>query len=228
MTRGFKLIGLLMGTALLGTIGLGAADTQPPMIQVETPQEGASYLLNEPIQVQWSAQDIFPGSGLKAALATQASGADLETGTPGDHIFTVLAEDNAGNQTQTQIRYWVVYDVVIEKPLAPSAFEDSTPPEMALPVGTEIPFSFAVRDYFERPVKSASGTVSVLNAETREIIYIGEDAVGILRYDAETDAFDYTLDTGPLNADEYQVLVQFNDGRTIFRIDLTLEPSESS
>lgn len=228
MTRGLKLVGLLLGTVVLGSLGMGAADTQPPVVDIETPSDGASYLLHEPVEVSWTAEDVFPGSGLKSAFATQADGDGLATSSPGEHVFTVVAEDHAGNRVQRQVRYWVVYDVVIEKPLAPSAFEGSTRPNMTISAGTEIPFSFTVRDFFERTVEVASGTISVLDADTREVVYLGDDGIGVLQFNSETETFDDTLDTGQLAAGEYEVLIQFNDGRTIFRIDLTLEPSESS
>lgn len=228
MTRGYRLVGLLLGTIVLGSLSIGAADTQPPMIEIDTPQDGASYLLHDPVRVAWSVQDVFPGSGLKSVLATQADGDPLNTETAGEHVFTVLAEDNAGNQARKLVRYWVTYDVVIEKPLAPSAFEDEDPPSMTVPAGTEIPFSFAVRDFFEQPVESASGTVSVLDAETHEIVYLDEDGIGVLSFNPESATYEFTLDTEGLSADDYQVLVQFNDGRTVFRTDLTLEPSETS
>lgn len=227
MTRGCKLIGLVLGTALLGALGMGAADAEPPAIQIDTPRDGASYLLNEPVQVAWSVRDVA-GSGVKSVLATQANGEQLNTGVAGDHAFSVRAEDNAGNQAQERARYWVVYDVAVERPLGPSAFEGDTPPSMTVSAGAEIPFSFKVRDFFEQPVHNASGTISVLDAETGEIVYLGEDGVGVLHFDPETSTYDYALSTDPLAANEYQVLVQFNDGRSIFRVDLTLESSASS
>ena len=228
MRRGLKLTGLFAGTILVAAIGVGAADTQPPTVQIETPQDGANYLLNEPVEVAWTVDDAFPGSGLKTVLATQPNGARLDTNIAGEHVFVVTAEDHAGNQTQRQVRYWVVYDVTMEKPLAPSAFEDEAPPEMTVDVGTEIPFRFQVLDFFEQPVNDASGTLSVLDAETREIVFFGDDGVGVLQFNSETETYDFSLDTASLSADDYQVLIQFNDGRTIFRIDLTLEGSGSA
>lgn len=223
MTRGLKLVGLLLGTIVVGWLSMGASDTQPPVINISSPSDGGTYVMHQPIEVAWTAEDSFPGSGLKSVLATQDSGKRLDTSQAGQHVFTVVAEDRAGNRAQRQVRYWVVYDVTMEKPLAPSAFEGEAPPTLTVDAGTEIPFSFSVRDFRNRKLTTASGTVNVLDAETREIVYLDEDGVGLLAFDAETESFNYTLDTDPLSTGVYRVLVQFNDGRTIFRIDLRLE-----
>lgn len=226
--RSIKVLGaLLLLTASL-VVGLGASDTQPPEIEIESPQDGAEYLLNEPVTVSWSVRDPLPGSGVAFTRATQDRGEELDTSTAGDHVLMVEAEDRAGNRAQKRVRYWVRYDVVMEKPLAPSAFEGEAPPSMTLEVGTQIPFSFSVRDYFEQPVADARGTVSVLDADTREIVYLPEDGVGALRYNAESATHDFTLDTEALSPGQYRVIVQFNDGRTLFRVTLTLEPSSTS
>ncbi len=222
----------LLGAALLLTVGLvaglGASDTQPPEIEIETPQDGAEFLLNEPVTVSWSVRDPVPGSGVAFTRATQDSGEALDTSTPGDHVLMVEAEDRAGNRSQKRVRYWVLYDVTIEEPLAPSAFNDDTPPTMTLPVGTEIPLSFTVQDAFGQSVRDVGSTVSVLEADTREIVFLGEEGVKSLRFNADSATHEFTLDTGALAPGDYRVIVQFQDGRTIFRVDLTLEPNEST
>ena len=226
--RAIKVSGAMLLLTVGLVVGLGATDTQPPVIQIDKPQDGAAYLLHEPVTVSWSVRDPLPGSGVAFTQATQDSGEELDTSTAGHHALIVQAEDHAGNRAQKRARYWVRYDVAMEKPLAPSAFEGDAPPSMTLPVGTEIPFSFAVRDFFDAPVAEASGTVSVLDADTREIVYFHEDGVGTIRYNAESATHDFELDAAALSPGQYQVIVQFDDGRTSYRIDLTLEPSSTS
>ncbi len=226
--RPIKVTGALLLLSMGLVVGLGASDTQPPEIQIETPQDGAEYLLNEPVTVSWSVRDPLPGSGVAFTRATQADGEELNTGTAGSHVLTVEAEDRAGNRAQKRARYWALYDVTIEKPLAPSAFDGEEPPTMTLPVGTQIPLDFTVRDFFDRPVEIANGTVSVLDAETHEIIYLDDDGVGTLQFDPEHATHGYMLDTEALSPGQYRVIVQFNDERTIFEIHLTLEASSTS
>lgn len=223
-----KSVGLALITALAVVVGFGASDTQPPEIDLETPQEGKEYLLREPVTVSWSARDPQPGSGLAFVNATQDDGDPLATSDVGSRIFTVIAEDQAGNVAQKRVRYWVVYDVSLQKPLGPKAFADDSIPSMTVSVGTEIPFRFDVRDAQGAPIKGPVGNVSVLEADTHSLVYLGETGTGLFRYDAETQRHGYTLDTDALEPGRYRVLMQFNDGRTLFRMDLTLESASPS
>ncbi|MFB6285160.1 MAG: hypothetical protein ABEK03_01085, partial [Candidatus Bipolaricaulia bacterium] len=178
--------------------------------------------------VSWSAGDPRPGSGLAFVNATQDDGDPLATSDAGSHVFTVTAEDQAGNVARERVRYWVVYDVRLQKPLGPKAFADDSIPSMTVSVGTEIPFRFDVRDARGKPVTETAGNVSVLEADTHSLVYLGETGTGLFRYDAETQRQGYTLDTDALEPGRYRVLMQFNDGRTLFRMDLTLESASTS
>jgi len=223
-----KSAGLALFTALAVVVGFGASDTRPPDIDIETPQKGTEYLLREPVTVSWSARDPRPGSGLAFVNATQDDGDPLATSDVGNRIFTVAAEDQAGNVAQERVRYWVVYDVRLQKPLGPEAFADDTIPSMTVSVGTEIPFRFDVRDAQGAPITEPAGNVSVLEADTHSLVYLEGAALGQFRYDAESQRHGYTLDTDALEPGRYRVLMQFNDGRTLFRMDLTLESASTS
>jgi hypothetical protein len=98
-------------TSAGGTSGASVTirrDTAAPVIGIETPADGASYVRNEVVIADWTAMDPAPGSGLETASGTAATGTPLATATAGAAAFHVKAHDVAGNASSLTHKYNVL------------------------------------------------------------------------------------------------------------------------
>lgn len=80
-------------------------DSTPPVIDLTTPANGASYGLDKTVDASYSCGDPTPGSGLASCTGTVASGNPIDTSTTGSHSFMVTAEDVAGNTASQTVSY---------------------------------------------------------------------------------------------------------------------------
>ncbi|MFN2588935.1 MAG: PxKF domain-containing protein [Actinomycetota bacterium] len=80
-------------------------DETPPVITVEAPVDGGSYLLGQDVAPSFVCNDASSG----VETCTADSGV-LHTSTPGGHTFTVRATDVAGNAATATIHYSVHYN----------------------------------------------------------------------------------------------------------------------
>jgi len=88
-----------------------AADETAPTVDLRTPADGAQYQLGEAVEADYSCADEG-GSGLASCDGDVGDGAALDTVTPGAHSFTVVARDEAGNETTVTHGYTVVEPVL--------------------------------------------------------------------------------------------------------------------
>jgi hypothetical protein len=226
MTRFKRAVYLALGLLLLFGTGLGAVtDTTPPVIAIFTPADGSSYILRQPEIVLWVVVDPEPSSGIKFVSATAPDGSPLDTNTVGGKDFTVAAVDNAGNAARRTAHYWVIYRTQAMEPVPQSAFAPGKIPQLEAKAGQAIPFSFAVQDFFAATVSNAVGTLSVLDSQTHAVVAIEKNIIGIFGYDSTAGLYRYALDTSTLKPGNYDVLVQFDDTRTIYRLALKVDAS---
>jgi hypothetical protein len=89
----------------LGAVPAGAlaADTTAPMVQVNVPVQSSHLAQHSSVASSFSCSDEGGGSG----LASCTGPATVDTTTTGQHIFTVTAFDQAGNQTDHTVSYFV-------------------------------------------------------------------------------------------------------------------------
>ncbi len=80
-------------------------DTSAPTVQVTSPL-GAAYPRSSVHAAQYTCFDTG-GSGLSACDGPVADGDALDTSTLGSHLFTVHADDGAGNTSETTVVYAV-------------------------------------------------------------------------------------------------------------------------
>jgi hypothetical protein len=80
-------------------------DARPPDITVTTPAAGAVYAVGEQVTADYSCTD--EDSGVASCVGSVASGAAVDTGSPGEKSFTVEASDNAGNTASKVVNYSV-------------------------------------------------------------------------------------------------------------------------
>lgn len=214
--------GLLLG---LGAVALSSPppDTVPPEIRVFTPQRGDVYILHQPVAASWVVSDPEPSSGLKAVIASAPDGEPIDTASVGRKEFRVFAVDEAGNASSVSVPYWVIYRSEILKPLSQTAFSGvGAKPPLRVRRGEEVPFAISIRDHFDRVVPKAVGTLTALEAATRTVVSVEEGIVGVFQFDPEAGVYRYTLKTEGLEPGQYEILVQFNDVLTIYRIALEL------
>jgi hypothetical protein len=94
-------------------------DTTPPTVDLRSPVDGAVVAIGEDVFVDFSCADEG-GSGLASCVGTAEIGEKLDTSAPGPISVTVVARDNAGNETSVTHTLTVVLD------------KDSTPPKIEL------------------------------------------------------------------------------------------------
>jgi fibronectin type 3 domain-containing protein len=83
------------------------ADLTDPGVSLTTPPDGAVYELGEVVNADYSCSDAG-GSGLVSCEGTVPDGDPIDTSSPGEHSFTVEAEDGAGRTVSVTHKYTVV------------------------------------------------------------------------------------------------------------------------
>lgn len=97
------------GNSNTATVSGIQIDLTPPVVTITTPAAGKpEYLLNEPVQADWSVSDAL--SGFSSASGTSASRSPVDTSVAGEHEFVVQAFDIAGNLAE------VTHDYVVLSP----------------------------------------------------------------------------------------------------------------
>lgn len=196
-------------------------DRTPPVVFIETPSDGAEYLLHQPVEADWFAFDNL--SGIDTAEGTTLFGEEILTEEAGFHTFVVNAVDKAGNVTTVEVNYHVVYKVVpagaqgayIDKPLP----EEERKPVGKLPLfaryvqGELIEISFALRDYYEESYPDAVPSLTVTQvhfegARERHVIW---DWLAI-PYDPEAGVYRIFYPTAKREPGIYDLWIGFGDG----------------
>jgi hypothetical protein len=95
------------------TDGLGDAcdpDSDPPVITVTTPADGAAYQLHQAVNAAYQCVDLpAGGSGLASCTGSVPDGASLDTNAVGARTFTVIAADNDGHAARADVSYRIAY-----------------------------------------------------------------------------------------------------------------------
>ena len=80
-------------------------DGTPPKSTIVTPGGGATYAQGQRVKAGYSCTDAT--SGVSACTGTLANGSNLNLSTAGSNNFSVIASDQAGNQSTSSISYTV-------------------------------------------------------------------------------------------------------------------------
>ena len=83
-------------------------DTVAPTISLTGFNDGDTFTQGRPIKVTYTCADEAGGSGVASCTGTTASGANLDTSTPGTFTYTVTAKDAGGNTTTVTRTYNVL------------------------------------------------------------------------------------------------------------------------
>lgn len=187
-------------------------DKTPPTIVINSPINGNSYILNQPIAADWSATDSF--SGLASSTGTVNSGLQIDTSTAGNKIFTVTAIDKAGNVATKTVNYKVIYNF--------SGFQSPLGNNKLFKTGGTIPIKFQLTDYNGNIISNATVYLYVAKI-TNDVIGTDEAAISTsnadtgnqFRYDSTSNIYIYNLSTqnAPLGtAGTYQLKASLDDG----------------
>jgi hypothetical protein len=106
-------------------------DTINPTASVSTPADGGTYHVGDHVAAAYGCADN--GSGVASCAGPVAPGAALDTATPGQHAFTVVATDNGGNTSSTTVHYTVL--PVSQPPSGPGAGQPSPGSTTSQPPG---------------------------------------------------------------------------------------------
>lgn len=98
------------------------------MINIVSPAGGASFTLGQAVAASYSCTPQ-EGTSLESCAGPVASGAPIDTSTPGQHSFTVNAEDNGGGTNSVTVKYTVVSPAPPPPPSAPDTILGSHPPK---------------------------------------------------------------------------------------------------
>jgi Bacterial Ig-like domain (group 3)/Glycine rich protein len=80
----------------------------PPSVDVARPADGARYALGQVVHASYSCQEGASGPGLQSCSGPVASGAAIDTSTPGSHTFTVTARSKDGQSASRSVSYSVL------------------------------------------------------------------------------------------------------------------------
>jgi hypothetical protein len=78
----------------------------PPSISISSPVSGATYQQGQAVRASYSCSPAAPAT-ISACTGTVATGAALDTSTPGPHVFTVQATDSLGQTSSQSASYTV-------------------------------------------------------------------------------------------------------------------------
>ena len=85
-----------------------ALDNAPPSIRLDAPADEATFTQGQDVKAAYSCADDANGTGVQSCVGSVASGAPLDTGSPGTKSFSVEAQDNAGNRAKVSRAYAVL------------------------------------------------------------------------------------------------------------------------
>ena len=101
-------------TATTGELGrsntatITVVDRIAPAIRVSTPSEGAAFTVGTRVRADYVCADQPNGTGLRTCSGPVATGAALDTASPGEKTFRVTTTDAAGNTATATRRYRVI------------------------------------------------------------------------------------------------------------------------
>lgn len=186
-------------------------DKTPPEITINVPANGSSYILNQTVLANWSANDSI--SGIASVTATTPNGKAIDTATVGNKNFIVNATDNASNQATKIAVYNIVYNY--SGILPPIKSDDSS----TFKLGSTIPVKFQLWDANGNNISAALAYIYLAKITNgivgREINATSTSAAttgNLFRYDSTTNQYIFNLATKPLPIGTWRIRISLDDG----------------
>ncbi len=83
-------------------------DKTKPTIQIASPLDMATFDLEQVVGTSYDCSDESTGSGVASCVGDVANGDPADTANAGQHTFTVVARDNADNESSKTVTYTVL------------------------------------------------------------------------------------------------------------------------
>ena len=97
---------------------IGAVEYVPASVEITAPVDGRHIAFGAQVAADYACPLPAPAR-LSSCTGPVADGASVDTSTAGEHTFTVVAEDSAGNRASRTVSYTV--DAPVVPPVAPPA-----------------------------------------------------------------------------------------------------------
>ncbi|MBI5559815.1 MAG: SBBP repeat-containing protein [Deltaproteobacteria bacterium] len=198
------------GTTVSATTSV-LVDNTPPQVSINTPADGAVYILNQNVLANWSASDLL--SGMASAAGSVKSGEAIDTSFAGTKGVSVTATDNAGNQTTKTVIYYVRYGY---SGILPPINPDGT---SVFKLGRTVPVKFRLTDFSGGYISTAAARLylakvvdGVVGSEIEAASAGGANTGNYFRYDTTGNQYIFNLDTKDLSAGEWQLRISLDDG----------------
>ncbi|MFH0762527.1 MAG: PxKF domain-containing protein [Candidatus Omnitrophota bacterium] len=186
-------------------------DKTSPEVSINTPAQGAEYVLNAQILANWQAADSL--SGIASSTGTVLSGSAIDTSSVGPKNFNVASTDKAGNTIEQSLTYNVRYTYAGVLP--PINQDDSS----IFKLGRVVPVKFQLKDAAGNYISTAAARIylskisnTVLGGEI-EAESVGSANTGnLFRYDSAENQYIFNLGTSNLSKGTWQIKIQLDDG----------------
>jgi hypothetical protein len=189
-------------------------DTTPPVITLNVPKDGATYLKGQAVSADWSTADAY--SGVASQSGTVASGALIDTASFGAKSFNVTATDVAGNSATTTVAYSVPFaSAGVLSPLSPN--------KISLVSGSAA-VKFQVLDSLGKPVSTLTPVLHLAKLMAGGVWGTEFDPTSTsapkdgtaFRYDAGAKQYVYNLDAKTLASGTYRLRIAVAGGGELF------------
>lgn len=195
-------------------------DKTKPEININTPEEGSEYILNENITADWTAIDNL--SGIDTAKGNVPSGSALNTASVGANTFTVEAVDQAGNRQTKTVTYYVRYNYSgLLEPIGEDGGKEFK--------GNTVPVKFRLTDANGRAATNATAELYLTNAggggEIEALSTSNATTGNLFRFDSDEEQYIFNLNTRDLEAGDWRLRVSLDD-RTSKSATITLADKE--
>ena len=159
----------------------GPADTEPPVIRIASPVDGATFNQDDRVSAVYECEDF--GSGVDYCDAPVASGELLDTSTGGEHRFIVEAADLAGNWSQREAVYYVDAGPPPPDTTAPYVSFKTPRFDGRYPTGSDHTVSYSCLELGASPSGVASCTGTVANGSKLDTATPGKKTITVTTSD---------------------------------------------
>ena len=187
-------------------------DGTVPTIEIVSPSQGESLLLNQSVNARYTCADA--GAGLQTCVGPVPTEAAVDTSATGAREFVVNAADLAGNATTMSVRYTVGYGVR-------TLYDESK----AHKSGSNVPLKIQLIDAAGRNLSSpllvvtAVGVIRVSDRVTDALAELSDEAAGTdFKYDSGLAGYHYNFKTTGLASGRYVVMFRVGGDPATYQI----------
>lgn len=182
-------------------------DNTAPTVAITTPAQGATYVLHQVVNAEFSCSDLL--SGVASCVGSVAQGSPIDTATLGAKSFTVDATDNSGNVAPTMMHSYTVgtYFGGFLTPITMTSKEFKQT--------STIPVKFRLLDANNMPVGGAIAQLyygKTMPASIPAVSSGGSNTGNFFRYDPVAKQYIFNMSTKGLTTGTTYLRVTLDDG----------------